>query len=523
MASGLESVWNSAGFIPHGVCLLWQPEILALHISSDVLIGLSYYSIPLTLLYFVHRRRDVAFGWIALLFALFIVACGTTHFMNIWTLWEPDYVLEGVVKGFTAFVSLLTAATLWVLMPKLLALPSPRQLEQANAALQHEIDVRRMAELRYAGFFNNLAEALFIVEVKPDGRFVFDALNPAHVRVTGLDPEQIAGREVSQALPPEISQSVLARYRECLEVGHAIDYEETHEVPVGRRVFHTVLVPVRNPDGRIVQLLGSSRDITDRKRFQEEIVQTSKLATLGTLAAGMAHEMSQPLNIIRLWAENAVIRLRDELIDRNRVEKALTLIVDQTDRMGQLIDHIRTFGRSDGGGQGNFNPGQSVRRAIQLIENQFALEEITVAAANLDSVFEVRGRPLHLEQVVLNLLSNARDAIASRRAAGQRAGRIEVALREDPARDSVTITVTDDGGGVDPGILTRIFDPFFTTKEVGKGTGLGLSVGYGMIEAMNGRIEAANVTAGDERRGLRVSVTLPAYRSPSLGQELAHA
>lgn len=523
MASGLDSVWSSAGFIPHGVCLLWQPELLGLHIGSDIVIGLSYYSIPVALLYFVHRRRDVAFGWIALLFALFILACGTTHFLSIWTLWQPDYVLEGVVKAATALVSLLAAAALWVLMPRLLALPSPRQLEAANAALQREIEIRRMAELRYAGFFNNLAEALFIVEVKPDGRLVFDALNPAHVRVTGLDPDRIGGREVSQALPPDIAQAVLARYRECLEAGEPIDYEETHDLPVGRRVFHTVLVPVRDPDGRIVQLLGSSRDITDRKRFQEELVQTSKLATLGTLAAGMAHEMSQPINIIRLWAENAAVRLSEEVFDRGRLEKALTLIVEQSERMGQLIDHIRTFGRSDGGGQGNFNPGRSVQRAMQLVENQFALEGIAIAAGGLDSIGEVRGRPLHLEQVVLNLLSNARDAIVGRRQAGFPAGRIEVVVREVPARDSVAITVTDDGGGVEPALLSRIFDPFFTTKEVGKGTGLGLSVGYGMIEAMEGRIEAANVTSGGERRGLSVTVILPVHRSPSLGQEFAHA
>lgn len=523
MANGAESLWDTSGFIPHGVCLLWQPEILALHVASDVLIGLSYYSIPVTLLYFVHRRRDVAFGWIALLFALFILACGTTHFFSIWTLWYPDYVVEGVIKAATALVSLLTAVMLWVLMPRLLALPSPRQLEQANAALQREIEVRRMAEMRYAGFFNNLTEALFIVNVRTDGSFVFDALNPAHTRATGLDPEKIAGRSVTDALPPEIAQAVIQRYQSCIDVGQTIDYEETHDLPVGRRTYHTVLVPVRNAQGEIVQILGSSRDITDRKRFQEEMVQTSKLATLGTLAAGMAHEMSQPLNIIRLWSENALSRVREELSDTGRLEKALNLIIEQTDRMGQLIDHVRTFGRKDGGGQRSFDPDHTVRHAVEMVEHQFTLEGIAVSVTALEGSCEVRGRPLHLEQVVLNLLSNARDAIVGQRESGAEAGTIDVAVRADNVHDTVTITVTDDGGGVEPTILPRIFDPFFTTKDVGKGTGLGLSVGYGIIESMNGRIDANNIDWGGGRRGLRVSVTLPLRPSSSQDRELAHA
>ncbi|PWC32435.1 ATP-binding protein [Azospirillum sp. TSO35-2] len=523
MALGLDELLDTSGFIPHGVCLLWRPDILALHVGSDILIGLSYFSIPLALIYFVQRRRDLAFGWVAQLFALFIVACGSTHFLSVWTLWSADYVVEGVVKLITAFASLATAAALWWLMPRLLALPSPAQLERSNAALEREIAVRRQMELRYSSFFNNLAEALFIVEVRPDGQFVYEAINPALARATGLDAERLRGQPVDDALSPEVASAVLSRYVQCRDGGDSIDYEETLSLPVGERVFHTMLVPVKDADGRVIQILGSGRDVTERKRLQEEMVQTSKLATLGTLAAGMAHEMSQPLNVIRLWTENTLTRLREGVADAARTERALSLVIEQTERMAKLIDHVRAFGRRDGGGTQLFLPGDSVHNAIDLVRHQYSLENIEITTTSTTSGLPVSGRPLELEQVVLNLFSNARDAINAQRAAGRTSGRIMVAVVDDIDTHSTVIQVTDDGGGIAPAVLPQIFDPFFTTKEVGKGSGLGLSIGYGIIDRMGGRIEPHNIDLGGGRRGVRFTITLPSQPVPSRDWELSHA
>ncbi len=136
----------SGNFIPHGHCYLWKPGLVWLHILSDSLIALSYYSIPLTLLYFVRKREDVPFKAIFLLFGAFIVSCGTTHIMEVWTLWHPDYWLSGVIKAFTGVISFYTALTLIPLVPQALALPSPAQLEMANTALLAEITERKRVE-----------------------------------------------------------------------------------------------------------------------------------------------------------------------------------------------------------------------------------------------------------------------------------------------------------------------------------------------------------------------------------------
>jgi signal transduction histidine kinase len=128
-----------ADFMPHGHCYFWKPEIVWLHVASDAVIALSYYSIPFVLLYFARRRSDLPFPWMFLCFGAFILACGTTHVLNILTLWVPVYRLDGLVKLLTATLSIVTAVLLYPLVPKALALPHP-------ADLQREIGVRRQAE-----------------------------------------------------------------------------------------------------------------------------------------------------------------------------------------------------------------------------------------------------------------------------------------------------------------------------------------------------------------------------------------
>jgi signal transduction histidine kinase len=146
MWSFLQSLLDTSTLSPHGICLLWRPELIWLHVTSDAIIALAYFSIPFALWVFVWKRPDVAFGWVFWAFALFIMACGLTHVLAIWTLWVPDYALEGLVKAVTAAVSILTAIMLWPLLPRILALPSPAQLLAAQNALKLEAQERRQAE-----------------------------------------------------------------------------------------------------------------------------------------------------------------------------------------------------------------------------------------------------------------------------------------------------------------------------------------------------------------------------------------
>jgi two-component sensor histidine kinase len=143
----LSNVLTTGPFIPHGHCYLWLPELVWLHVTTDALIALAYYIMPMMLVYVVRKRRDLPFNWMFLMFGLFIIACGTTHLMSIWNLWYPDYWLAGGVKAATAAISLMTACLLVPLVPKALALPSPSQLKTLNHQLHEHITERARAEV----------------------------------------------------------------------------------------------------------------------------------------------------------------------------------------------------------------------------------------------------------------------------------------------------------------------------------------------------------------------------------------
>lgn len=122
-------------FIPHGQCYLWKPGRVSLHIISDSAISVAYFLIPIELIYIVKNRQDVPFDWVFMLFGSFIICCGITHIMEIWTLWHPHYWISGFLKAITAMISLCTAAVIIALIPQILAIPSPAQLETANKVI----------------------------------------------------------------------------------------------------------------------------------------------------------------------------------------------------------------------------------------------------------------------------------------------------------------------------------------------------------------------------------------------------
>jgi two-component sensor histidine kinase len=133
-------------FMPHGHCFLWRPDLMSLHIASDAIIALSYYSIPFALIYFAFKRPDILFRWVAVLFGAFILACGTTHILGIVVIWDPIYWIDGWVKAITAAVSLATAIVVWRIMPQALATPSTAQLQTVVVNLGREVVNRSRAE-----------------------------------------------------------------------------------------------------------------------------------------------------------------------------------------------------------------------------------------------------------------------------------------------------------------------------------------------------------------------------------------
>src|SRR5438132_6036582 len=233
----------------------------------------------------------------------------------------------------------------------------------------------------------------------------------------------------------------------------------------------------------MIHIMGDLRETTavmqrrelELREKQEQLVQAGKLATLGELTTGVAHELNNPLNNTALFVGNAIDLIELGTADKGRMIRELGQALQQVRKATEIISHLRTFGRAAPVSREPISLRQAIERALSLMREQLRLREIevTVDLGGEDPV--VLANSIQLEQVFINLLTNARDAVAD---SPRKAIRISASL----GPTAVEIAFADTGHGIAPGLEQRIFDPFFTTKEVGKGTGLGLSITYGIIK-----------------------------------------
>jgi C4-dicarboxylate-specific signal transduction histidine kinase len=230
---------------------------------------------------------------------------------------------------------------------------------------------------------------------------------------------------------------------------------------------------------------------------QEQLVQAGKLATLGELTTGVAHELNNPLNNIGLFITNAIDRIELGAVEEGEIRNDLIEALDQVRKATEIITHLRTFGRA---AAVTFAPvllDEVIERSLSLTQEQLRLRQIEVVLDIYPGVV-VEGNPIQLEQVFINLLTNSRDALTD---APERT--IRITCETGPA--TAVVTFADTGPGIPAGLEQRIFDPFFTTKEVGTGTGLGLSITYGIIQEHGGTISVES-SPGE---GARFAIELP--------------
>jgi len=228
-----------------------------------------------------------------------------------------------------------------------------------------------------------------------------------------------------------------------------------------------------------------------RLMAEQQLIQAGKMATLGEMATGIAHELNQPLSVIKT-ASSFLRRkaVNGEPINRDILRTMAEEIDTHVDRASKIIDHMREFGRKSDVAREKVQLNTVLRRAVDFFKQQLKLRQIEVVEDFDEDLPAVLADSNRLEQVFVNLLINARDAIEKK---GEQRDRKEEAKRitlRTKAEDAmVTIEVTDTGTGIPEALLDRIFEPFFTTKKVGKGTGLGLSISYGIVQDYDGTIK----------------------------------
>jgi PAS domain S-box-containing protein len=267
----LRQLFSSGDFRPHGYCYLWNGGLVWLHAVSDLLITLAYASIPLSLLWFVRKRRDLPFSWMFVLFGVFIVACGATHGMEIWNLWHANYWLAGAVKAITAMASVPTAILLARLLPAALEIPSASQWIQANAVLKKEVNERREIELNLRISEASYRENAALLDLTHDAIFVrdlngrIDYWNRGAERLYGWTAIEASGKKAHELLGtqfPEAIERIEARVRET----GLWEGELVHRKKDGTSAFVSSRWALRtNAEGKATAFLESNRDVTHRK------------------------------------------------------------------------------------------------------------------------------------------------------------------------------------------------------------------------------------------------------------------
>ena len=262
--------------MPHGYCYLWNPGLVWLHVISDSLIAVAYFTIPFMLLWLVRKRRDLPFNWMFVMFGVFIVACGATHVMEIWNLWHAEYWLAGVVKAITAAASVGTAILLAQLVPRAAKLPDVNQWIRANAALESEIHERReleidlrISEARYrehAELLDLTHDAIFVRNLKSEILYWNRAAELLYGWTAEESPRKNQPRSPANCFP----QSAFNLDAEILEKGFW-EGELTHTRRDGSKAIVSSRQALRtDADGKPLSILESNRDVTQRKQEEDK-------------------------------------------------------------------------------------------------------------------------------------------------------------------------------------------------------------------------------------------------------------
>jgi signal transduction histidine kinase len=382
----------SSDFMPHGMCYLWDPGILWLNVTADVLIAIAYYAIPFLLFRFARRRRDISFKGIFVAFGIFILACGTTHLMGAITVWNPVYGIEGLVKLVTAAASIVTLAMLLPMLPALIALPSPSELAIVNRKLALEVEERRTAE------------------------------------------DQV--RRINEELENRVAKRT-----------------------------------------------------AERLILEDQLLQSQKMEAVGRLAGGVAHDFNNLLTVILGY--NDILR-EQSCKDAEALEYAEE-IQQAAERASALTNQLLAFSRRQVAVPRVIELNRVVHQIDKMLRRIIG-EDIVLETNLSQSLPRVKVDPSHMDQVIMNLAINSRDAMPNGGNLTIETAEVELE-KDDHSRHTgvapghyVMLAVSDTGIGMDEATRARAFEPFFTTKDKGKGTGLGLSIVYGIVKQNGGEV-----------------------------------
>jgi PAS domain S-box-containing protein len=395
---------------------------------------------------------------------------------------------------------------------------------RANRRLAREIREREAAEAawrdgeaQYRAIFDNTADLLYVLDVTSDDDFLIAEVNPAYERAVGLRADVVRGRSVGAIASAAQRDTIMAHLRTVAAGGTPVFSRLLVDLPSGPRTWESVIAPVRDGEGRIRRLVGSSRDVTERERAREQLRRAQRMEAVGQLTGGVAHDFNNLLQVIRGNLELIASQVGEGPATA-RIKNAL----HASERAAQLTRQLLAFSRRQPLEPRVINLGRLVTDMADMLRRSLG-EAIEIETLIAGGLWNTLADPAQVESAVLNLALNARDAMPD-------GGRLTIeisnaALDENHARQDaeiepghyVLIAVSDTGQGMDRETLARVFEPFFTTKGEDRGTGLGLSMVHGFVKQSRGHVQIHSEIG----QGTTVKLYLPRSRDAEHVPEIA--
>jgi PAS domain S-box-containing protein len=377
-------------------------------------------------------------------------------------------------------------------------------LEESLEKLLERFEKLQSSEENHRLLVETIRDIVYSVDL--DGRITY--ISPMIENVTGYTEKDILGNKFEEFLPVSQRLEVRKEFENNIKAETTNTYQISFVTKTGKEIpveIHSSMMLDANgePIGRI----GVARDITRRmqeeeKRKEMEIkaLAQNKLASLGEIATGVAHEINQPLSYIKIILESTLNDVSTEQLDKNELKEDFQESLRQVGKITQIMDHLRTFGRSDVLSFSQVNLSAVLDDTLILMKERLRAKNISFKLKASDNLPMVYGNHVKLEQVFINLLQNSMDAL-------EELGKGEIDLVMNQVGDEIVVRFSDDGSGMPPEVLDKVFEPFYTTKEVGQGTGIGLSIVYGIIQEHHGTITCESEIG----KGTTFEIRLPVY------------
>ncbi len=353
-----------------------------------------------------------------------------------------------------------------------------------SAEKQRDLDL-----LRFSNVVHYTVNPIQITDAS--GRMIY--VNPAFERVTGYHRDELLGRDPSVISSRKYSKEFWAKVWAVISAGKVWNGEIENRRKDGTPIYTQLLIsPILTAEGTVTGFLGAHRDITEQKALEQQLMHSQKMESIGTLAAGIAHEVGNPLTSISSVVQVLLRTMSDEF-----ARDKLGLVQTQVHRITKIIRDLVDFSRPSNYQLQPVDIVKSLADAVEIVKMGKKAKEITFITHVRDQIPLLTLVPDQIAQVFINILLNAVDALKGKK------GVITSDFERDDAR--VRVTISDNGAGISQENLPKVFEPFFTTKPVGEGTGLGLWVSYGIVRSFRGDITVQS----EEGKGTSFTIVLP--------------